>query len=197
MSSLFIDTPHLVFQSHETQNDTSLELPAEDVHTLRELAKKYAEIASLPVQKERKRMWSRLNGLQKVRPLIWLNEICWHEMDVNDELKLRTRSELCRRIETELRKTIYQWEHLQGDMVVEPVFYSPYILSNTGFGISPVADVAETEKENLVASRHFHNQIETEEDIEKIRVRAIMTPTSLLKKVVLMPTMAMAVPRMI
>lgn len=173
MSTLFIDTPNLVFESHETQIDTSLEMSDEEIKTLRELGKKYSEIASLPIQNKRKDMWKRLNDLQKVKPMIWMNEICWNEMDVNDELRLRTSSVVCQRIETELRRAIYQWEHMQGDMVVEPIFYSPYIIHNTGFGIRPIADVSTANGESQVASRHFHNQFVNDEDIEKIKVPVI------------------------
>lgn len=173
MSKMFIDTPNLIFQSHETQTDASLKIPDSDISVLRELGKKYAQIASLPIQAQRKEMWKKLNDLQKVKPMIWMSEVCWNEMDVNDELKLRTTNEVCQRIETELRRTIYQWEHMQGDMIVEEVIYSPYIIHNTGFGINPIADVAETDHNSQIASRSFHNQITSEDDIEKIKIPKI------------------------
>lgn len=141
-SKLFIDTPHLVFQSHETQVDTSLDVNREEILILRELVKKYTEIASLPIQEKRKKMWTDLNDLRKVKPLIWMNEICWNEMDVNGELKLHTKSEFCQRIETEVRRILYQWKYMQGDMVVESVIYSPYIISNSGFGLKIKADIS-------------------------------------------------------
>jgi hypothetical protein len=169
MYKLFIDTPHLIFQIHDTQADGSLDFPDPDVLVLRELAERYAEIAVLPVQEERRRMWRRLNDLEAERPLVWLNEVCWNEMDHDGSLRLQCSNEVCQRIETELRRTIYQWEHFPGDMIVEPVFYSPTIIRNTGFGISPVADVAVTDPTSEVASRHFHNQLQGEEDLEKIR----------------------------
>lgn len=31
-------------------------------------------------------MWKKLNGLEKVKPMIWINEIPWHEMNIDDEL---------------------------------------------------------------------------------------------------------------
>ena len=62
-SKLFIDTPHLVFQPHETQVDTSLDINQNEVLILRELGKKYAEIASLSIQDKRKNMWKKLNNL--------------------------------------------------------------------------------------------------------------------------------------
>jgi hypothetical protein len=169
MHRLFIDTPHLIFQIHETQADGSLDFPGPDVLVLRELAQRYAEIAALPAQEERKRLWQRLNDLEPERPLIWINEVCWNEMDHDGSLRLLCSNEVCQRVETELRRTIYQWEHFPGDMIVEPAFYSPMIIQNTGFGISPIADVAVTDQASEIASRHFHNQIQGEEDLEKIR----------------------------
>lgn len=172
-SKLFIDTPHLIFEAHETQTDTELKIIDKDLKILRELGKKYAEISSLSVQDKRIDMWKRLNDLKKVKPLIWINEVCWNEMDINDELRINTSSIFCQRIETELRRTLYQWEHMQGDMIIEPVIYSPYIIHNTGFGINPIADIKETDDESQIASRRFHNQIKDDEDIEKIKIPEI------------------------
>ncbi len=168
LSSLFVDTPYLIFQNHETQNDANLNINDSDIEVLRELAKHYAEIANDPINDQRKEMWRRLNDLETIRPLIWMNEVCWNEMNVEDELTLRTNNIVCQRIETEMRRTIYQWKHMQGDMIVEKEFFAPFILNNTGFGISVEAEVQELEEDREIASRHFHNQIITEEDIEKI-----------------------------
>jgi hypothetical protein len=167
------DNPHVVSESHCSQKYTPVIFNDADIKILRELAKKYAEIALLPIQDIRKKLWSDLNDLKSTRPLIWINEICWHEMDVNDELKLKTSSDFCRRIEFELRKNIYQWKYLQGDMVIEPIIYSPCIIENTGFGINIEADSIDKNDGNQIYSRHFHNQIVTEEDIDKIKVPEI------------------------
>jgi hypothetical protein len=169
LSSLFIDTPYLIFQTHETQNDAPLEARDGEIAVLRELALRYGEIASDPANGERREAWRRLNDLEPCRPLVWMNEICWNEMNVDDELTLRTENEVPRRIETQLRRTLYQWRHMQGDMVVDPLFLSPYIIENSGFGVQVKADVRETEEGRQIASRHFHNQFMTEEDIDRIR----------------------------
>lgn len=169
MSRLFIDTPYLVFENHETQSDAPLDARPEEIAILRTLASRYAEIAADPVNEKRRRMWSRLNDLRPERPLLWMNEVCWNEMNVGDELTLRTENVVCRRVETELRRTIYQWTHMQGDMVVDGTFHSPFILRNSGFGIQVEADVLETEQDREIASRRFHNQLARDEDVEKIR----------------------------
>ena len=52
---------------------------------LRRLAEQQAEIGSLPVQQETARQWARLNGLRPGKPLVWINEICWHELEATDD----------------------------------------------------------------------------------------------------------------
>ncbi len=169
MSRMFIDTPYLVFENQEAQNDAPLNVEPDELATLRVLAREYAQAATNPVNAERRRLWTALNDLEPVRPLLWMNEVCWNEMNVEDELSLRTRNEVCQRIEIELRKVLYQWRHMQGDMVVEDTFFAPVILTNSGFGVEVEADVLETEADRQIASRRFHNQFETEEALERIR----------------------------
>lgn len=164
MAKFLLPAIHFASENNETQMDLPLEINDHELKVLRELGKQYAEIASLPIQAIRKQMWKKLNNLQQVKPLIWMNEVCWHEIDVNDELRVRTSSQFCQRLETELRRTIYQWKHMQGDMIVEPIINSPLIISNTGFGISTVADVAITDTESDIISRHIHCQFQDEEE---------------------------------
>ena len=146
-----------------------MNLPEKDRSILRELAEKQAEIASLPVNRERVVEWSRLNGLNKGRPLVWINEIPWHEMNVNGELDLQTTNEFCRGVEQQLRRRIYQWNHLQCDMVVEPKFYSPLVIDDTGFGIEEDSDIIRLDEKTTAPSRRFHPQINDEKDLEKIK----------------------------
>ena len=57
-----------------------------DSETLRALAEKVAEIAALPVQKQTISLWKALNGLKPIRPMVMIDQVCWHEMDVDGEL---------------------------------------------------------------------------------------------------------------
>ena len=57
--------------------------------------------------------------------MVWINEIPWHEMNVDDELTLRTAHPWARELETRLRRTLYQWRHMPGDMVVSDFIECP------------------------------------------------------------------------
>ena len=65
-------------------------LTSGEKEVLRSLGEKIAGIAILPIHREKARLWQKMNDLKQERPMVWINEIPWHEMNVNDELTLRT-----------------------------------------------------------------------------------------------------------
>lgn len=150
----------------ESQNYS---ISIEDRLILRELGKTYTEFAADPLNRENMNCWKKLNDLKSVKPMVWLFEVPWNEMDVNDELKLRCVGEFAKGIENKLRRDIYYWRHMRGDMVLNPVFTVPPLIENSGFGIGEDVDIARTDADNDVVSRHFNILINDEKDIEKIK----------------------------
>ncbi len=152
------------------------DLSPHDRSILRRLAEQQAEIAALPVHREKAELWRQLNDLHASRPMVWINEVCWHEMDVSDEadgsssLALRCADPWARRIELGLRRLLYQWRYFPADMVVDDYLSCPLIIHNTGFGIAEDVDIVRTDEASDVVSRHFHRQIVNPEDIEKIKL---------------------------
>jgi len=146
-----------------------MSISGKDRSTLRSLAEKVARIADLPVHKETAREWRRLNDLKRGRPLVWINEIPWHEMNYNDELTLVCEDEFCRQVEWQLRTTIYQWEHMRADMVVEPVFYSNLVIHDTGFGIHEEGTLIPQSEAGGICAHGYIPQIKDEKDIRKIK----------------------------
>lgn len=143
-----------------------MKISLHDKNILRKLASEKAEIATLPSHNEKIKLWKKLNSLEKTRPLLWINQIPWEEMNHDGELTLICENEFCRSIEMGLRKTIYQWKHMPGDMIVEPILEYRISIKNSGFGI---AEKSEKELSSGFASRYFEPQIKTEADIEKIK----------------------------
>jgi hypothetical protein len=141
-----------------------------DRSILRALAEVQTEIASRPVHKEKAAEWSRLNGLRRGRPMVWMNEIPWHEMDVDGELELQTSDPFCRQVEETLRRTIYQWNHMPVDMVVEEKFYSSLVIHDSEFGIAEDVSVVRQDDRSDIVSRNFRPQIDSEPDLEKIKM---------------------------
>jgi hypothetical protein len=147
-----------------------MRIPDRDRNVLRELASEQAEIAALPVHRETADQWRRLNGLKPGRPLVWINEIPWHEMDVDGELALQTEDPFCRRIELGLRRTLYLWRHMPADMVVEDRLHAPLAIRDTGFGIAIDEDIVRTDDRSDVVSHSYHCQFESIDDVAEIRM---------------------------
>ncbi|MCC8180332.1 MAG: hypothetical protein LIP23_05405 [Planctomycetes bacterium] len=156
--------------------------------TLRRLAEKKRQIGELPVQKQTAQLWSNLNSLKPGRPLVWMNEIPWHEMNVDDELTCVCEDPFLKAMEWNLRSELYQWEHMRCDMVVDPVVLVRYVCGPT----STYADFGMDEKYNdydhsseaelgrnpigesaIHGSVNYVNSITSEADLEKMHTPVV------------------------
>ena len=108
----------------------------EDRKILRDLAKRVAEIAELPIMEERRNMWKQHNQLKRVRPMILVfPEGSWREL--LPESVLQCQGESARQIEWELRRRIYQYENIHDDSVIEKKWTVRKVIKNTGWGLEP------------------------------------------------------------
>lgn len=157
------------------------EIPQSDKEVLRELGSQIVEIATSPINQEYVELQKRINNLEMVKPILYIYEMPWHEMDLYGELELKTKHPLCRRYEERLRRIIYKWNHRLGAPVEDPRFEYPGLdpvivqplqdyIYDTGFGIYVREDIVKTDARNPVVSHRFHVQIRNEEDIEKIKM---------------------------
>jgi len=145
----------------------------DDLTIVRDLAGRVAEIAALPAQEEKRRLWRKLNGLKPERPMVMIDQVCWNEMNIDDELTLRCEDPELRGYEWALRMTLFQWKHFRVDMVVEPFVRVPKAVGNTGFGVGAREEIAVGDPTNSVVGHKFLNQILTDEDVERIQMPVI------------------------
>ncbi|MCM8821947.1 MAG: hypothetical protein NC831_03940 [Candidatus Omnitrophica bacterium] len=138
-----------------------------DIEILKELARRISEIASLPEHSIIISEWKRNNDLIPGRPVVWINEVPWHEIEQCRDIEFHCENSFARRVEADLKMNLYMWENARADMVVEPVYRLGVVINDTGYGISPCADFASTG--TGIVSRHFIPQIKDFEDIKKIK----------------------------
>jgi hypothetical protein len=144
-------------------------LNKQDVKVLRQLAAQVAAAAALPAQENKRALWRRLNARRPARPMVMIDQVCWNEMNLGDELTLQCADEECRGYEGHLRRTLYQWKHFPVDMVVEPFIRVPKAIRNTGFGLRAVEEIAVSDPTNAVVAHKYQNQFQNEADLEKIQ----------------------------
>jgi len=124
----------LTFQSQKVINGQTFVIEKKDMVTLRELARRVAELAARPVESEKRKLWYSHNKLEPARPLIFCDpENGWYEIITPDQLK--GEGALARIWEFKLRKEIFWGESMGDDRVIVPCFNVQYVFSKTGRGM--------------------------------------------------------------
>lgn len=147
-----------------------MRLQQTDREVLRELGKRLVEISEQPAQQETIAAWKALNGLKPVRPMVAIDQLPWHELAKGEpELAVHAQDPFCRGLETQLRRTLYSWNHMRADMVVEREVLVPKVIRIDGFGIGMEQEIATLDPGNDVVGHRYIDQLKTEEDVQKIR----------------------------
>ncbi|HAS83931.1 MAG TPA: hypothetical protein DCS43_14950 [Verrucomicrobia bacterium] len=141
---------------------------------IRELAKRYADIAALPRQKETIDGWRRLNGLKQTRPMVRIEQLPWHELGWGED-RMVNREGLLQDVERRLRMAIYAWDHFKADMVILPYFSISKTVRNDRLG-----PAMEVERKGL--SQHFTAQLATIADVQALKTPVIEVDPELDKR---------------
>lgn len=93
-----------------------------DIHVLRKLAERYAEIAALPVQEEKRRVWAAHFALKPTRVPILATYGMWNVWcrEVFGDARMQCVDPFFRTHERELRMRIFQHEVVGDDVIQEP-----------------------------------------------------------------------------
>ena len=149
---------------------------------LQSLAKKVAEISVLPIQKKTLKAWKGLNSLKPERPMFTIDQLPWGELNRDGELNLECEDWLMRYFELQLRTTLYRWNNIQDDRVVDNTIRVPKAINNTGFGISGKHDAIAQAEGTGINAIDYKDVLQNEEDIEKIKIPVISEDKEASKK---------------
>ena len=105
--------------------------------------------------------------------MIYMYQIPWDEMNVDDELTVRCENVFFREVETGLRRRINQWDHMRCDMVMEPTVYLLPVLHGDDYGITVKQRGIQSAEYSNLSSYRYIPQIKGEKDIEKIAIPQI------------------------
>ena len=113
----------------------------QDIKIIRELANQYAQIAAAAQEKKIWELHADTNDLCPQRPIVFINELPWNELNADGFLTLRCCDPDFRRAEEYLRRIIFQYRYFPADMLVKPYFPVEKIIHTTGIGME-VKEVA-------------------------------------------------------
>ena len=112
-------------------------MTAGDKAVLRRLAERVAAIAAAPAMAEIRRLWTKINRLERTRPVVFCDpENGWNQ--IITETQIQCRGKLARRWEMDLRKEIFWGEVMGDDKPVDPYFNVPYTAAADDWGSQAV-----------------------------------------------------------
>lgn len=112
-----------------------------DRDRVRELAKRWAEIAGGNEMQERKRLWKALKDLKPVRPMVLFEPLSVAGFVTEDELQCE--NSLLRNVERAMVYSIRQYDQLNDDIVLENYFRVAWKVVRSDYGVQIVEHHAE------------------------------------------------------
>ena len=146
-----------------------------DVVRLRELALRIKEISLLPIQETRRKQWQKMNDLQMEKPMVYTRDYPWEMVITGDELLTTIEDEFLRSLEFQMLCTLFKWEHIQTDMIIDPTIYCTaeiknlepikYKISSSGY-----VEADKTARRNNFSktAEQYIRRIFTEDDIDNV-----------------------------
>ncbi len=139
-----------------------------DLQILRELAAEYFQASQSEANDRRRILHRAVNDLNMIRPVVLIEEIPFHELNVDGSLTLLCQDPLFRGVEDFLRKKLFHWKHFPGDMILTPYFpvYKGY--TSTGIGVTIHEETLAADANNHIVAHEYEDQLATEEDVAKL-----------------------------
>ncbi len=138
-----------------------------DRRILRRLAARVAEVAALPVQAERGRLWRDFNALKPHRPMVLaFPEGGWR--DLLPDGAAECEGPVLRAWELRLRRTIHRHEHIHDDWPITDLFSVGWVVNVGDYGLKET--VIRTE---ALGSYRWDAPLKAPQDFEKLHFRSI------------------------
>ncbi|MBQ2279063.1 MAG: hypothetical protein II333_10870 [Clostridia bacterium] len=107
-----------------------------DKQIVRELAKRYMEMATSEKQRKMNQRMKDTNDLKLVRPPVLIDEIPWYQMNIDDELTCQCGDGGARGVEYSFRIALYRRKHFRADTMFEPFWRVRRSYDSTGNGLA-------------------------------------------------------------
>ena len=135
-----------------------------DKKILTELAYRYAEIAFSDNNLKKISEHRDVNDLKSKKPILLIDEIPWHEMNIDNALTLTCEAEEARQIENFFRIQLFRHKYIPCDTVYRPYYAVGKAIICSGIGVEQKIN----EHQETAATHTYENQLKTEEDLEKL-----------------------------
>ena len=123
-----------------------------DKTIVRELARRYLEIAGSEKQQRAMARMKASNDLRIVRPPVLIDEVPWYQMDIGGELTCVCEDEKAREAERFLRIGLYRAKHFQADALFESFWRVSTAFDKSDDGLQVEEKILRTDGQNSIVS---------------------------------------------
>ena len=141
-----------------------------DQQIIRELAKAYMEHACSDTQQAAHRRMLDTNDLKIVRPPLLMDEIPWHQIDIDGALTCICQDPRAREVEWRLRAALYRKKYFRCDSIMEPFYRVNRSFSETPTGWEIREQILRTPDGGHIVSHGYQDVLATEEAVETFRM---------------------------
>ncbi len=138
-----------------------------EIETVRELARRVMDIALSERHVRMRQRFRDSNDRKIVRPPLIMEEIPWHEMDLNGELDCVCEQKELRAMEYRLRVQLFREKHFRCDNYIEPVWTIGKASSSTGIGFEIEEKRLAVDSSNGIVSHRYSDVLAEEKSLEK------------------------------
>ncbi|MBP5207868.1 MAG: hypothetical protein J6330_05375 [Clostridia bacterium] len=142
-----------------------------DIEIIRDLCKKYMEIAESDRHVRMRRRFKDTNDLKVVRPPLIIEEIPWQQMNYEHALDCVCGDAGLRSMEYGLRVALFREKYFKCDNYIEPCWVVRKAFSSTGNGLDSM--VKENVKNALhtdIKSHEYHDVLENEDALQNFHL---------------------------
>ncbi len=146
-----------------------------EVSILRELAKRYADIAANQQNDERRDRMTKTNDLVTgLRPTVLVDELPWHEMNFDNSLITQCETPFAVKMEMFFRRRLFYSRYLRTDLVFSNFYPIAKSYEVTDNGIDANETILATNTNNNIVSHEYHDMLESFDQLEKFK-RSVVT----------------------
>lgn len=143
-----------------------------EINVVRELCKKYMEIAVSDRHVRMRKRFRDSNDLKVVRPPLIMEEIPWQQMNIDGELDCVCEDDELRSMEYELRVALFREKHFRCDNYIEPVWPVYKAYTSTGIGLTG-SEQSISAKNTEIMSHHYDDVLADERSLEAFHLPVI------------------------
>ena len=145
----------------------------QQIAVLRRLAKQYIDVANQERYLHNAKLHHAVNDKAMIRPVVLVEELPWHEMNIDGMLTPVCEEGPLRAAEIHMRRILFRHKFFPADMVVQPYIPVQKVIKDSGIGITVDEKVIAQTDGNHIVAHEYHDQLEEEASLDKLHPAVI------------------------